>query len=292
MRHIKEIEKLDSFKGVFLGNYILKSFDKKNPFGSFYLDNLNNWNDLKDKNIYLNTLDEHFETPLQKIKEVLIENFLKKNFIILKFESDTSSVAFYINNLPNMINDEFSIAQILINSTDFIDSKGIPEYNKSYNLIYILNDPSKEINITNTPKSNTQSNTYKNFSLDTKVIIEKGNPLPVKKYASNPDSPPGVANYLKPPNKKKYNDALIEEEGTNYVTIKKHRRYDRLIIFGLLILFIIYLIYMYFTQNSVVAKPIENNELYNFKEIIILTTTEYSPISRHIGHSRAFPIDL
>ena len=98
MRHMKENEKLDTFKSVFLGNYILKSIDKRNPFGSFYLDNLNNWNDLKNKNIYLNTLDENFETPLQKLKEVLIENFLKKNFIILKFESENSSIAFYINN--------------------------------------------------------------------------------------------------------------------------------------------------------------------------------------------------
>ena len=248
MRHMKENEKLDTFKTVFLGNYILKSFNKKNPFGSFYLDNLNNWNDLKNKNIYLNTLDENFETPLQKLKEVLIENFLKKNFIILRFESDTSSIAFYINNLPNMIDSEFSIAQILINNTDFIDSKGIPEYNKSYNLVYILNDPSKEVNITKTPTTRIPSNTSNVFSLETKVKIPVGKVIPEKKYAPAPNLPPGVASFAKAPSNKKYNDALVKEEKPveNTIIVKKnHLRYDRIIMVIFIILLIMFLIYIY-----------------------------------------------
>lgn len=268
MRHMKENEKLDTFKSVFLGNYILKSYNKKNPFGSFYLDNINNWNDLKNKNIYLNILDENFETPLQKLKQVLIENFLKKNFIILRFESDTSSVAFYINNLPNMVDNEFSIAQILINDTDFIDSKGLPDFNKSYNLVYILNDPSKEVNIVKTPTTKLPSSTSNVFSLDTKVKIPVGKIVPEKKYAPNPDIPPGVANFSKAPSIKKYNDALVKEESLvqNIIITKNNLRYDRIIMVILIILFVIFLIYMYQTQKA----PETSCE-----PVIIITTTEY-----------------
>ena len=237
MRHITENEKLDSFKSVFLGNYLLKLINNKNPFGSIYLDNINDWNDLKNKNIYLNFLDENFFNSLEKLKEVIIENFLKKNFIIMRLESNNSSVSFYINNLPHIINKEYSIVKILINNIDFIDSTGVPEYNEKYKLSYILNDSSKETNITNTSTTNIPSKISNIFSLETSVKIPEGNIISKSIYAKNPDTPPGVADYKKDIIVRKHNDAVLIKK-YKYNNLKKQLRYDRIITVIIIIIII------------------------------------------------------
>ena len=277
MRHMKENEKLDTFKKISLGNYVLKSIDQKNPFGSFYLDNLNNWNNIKGKHIYLNLLDENFENSLQKLKTVLIENFLKKNFIIMRFESNNSSIAFYLNNLPNIINDELSIAEILINNTDFIDSIGIPEYNKMYNLVYYLNDPSKEINIVKTPNTTIKSNKYDVFSLNTKVKKPIGNPIQPKKYPSVPKVPPGTSPYMKGPEIKKYNDALIQEDNQPK-KILKHNKHDNriyyLIVFILFAIIFMFLIIFLYQSKKIIKDVNVIDDMKEIHAIVIITTTE------------------
>ena len=288
MKHMKENEKLNTFQKVKIGEYILDSIDNKNPFGSIYLDNINSWNDLKNKNIYLNILDQNFENSLQKIKSVLIENFLKKNYIILRIESQNSSVAFYVNNLPNIVYDEYSIAQILVNNIDFIDSTGAPEFNAKYNLTYFLNDPSKEKNITNTPITNVSSNSYNTFSLDTKVEKPVGNKVSERKFPPVPEVPPGTAEFINKPSKRTYNDALLKDNVNNNDNKKKNRKkkfinYHKLtiFIFVLIFLFILFLIYQYINAKPILPVPNQINNLpisniapQDLREIVIITTTE------------------
>jgi hypothetical protein len=246
---MKENDKLNTFQKVKIGEYILDNIVNKNPFGSIYLDNINSWNDLKNKNIYLNILDQNFENSLQKIKSVLIENFLKKNYIILRLESKNSSVAFYVNNLPNIVYEEYSIAQILVNNTDFIDYIGVPEFNTKYNLTYFLNDPSKEKNITNTPNTNLPSNVYNTFSLDTKVQKPVGKKFSEKKYPSVPEVPPGTAEFINNPSKRTYNDALLKDNVNNNDLKKKNRKnkfinYRKLSIFIFVLSFLFILFFL------------------------------------------------
>lgn len=193
--YMRQNERLNSFKKTILGQYVLKQFKNKERSGNFYIEDLSKWKDIKNKNIYFNINDKNNGNPFKKLREVIVENFLKKNFIIIRLESPNSSLSFYCNNLPNAFASEFSMIKLLVNPFDFIDSKGEPIYNETYTLSYILNDPNKEFNVVKTNTTNLPSCTSHTFSLDTPMTLPKGNLEPKRKYANAPNHPDGVADF-------------------------------------------------------------------------------------------------
>jgi hypothetical protein len=192
---MRQNERLNSFKKIILGQYVLKQFENKERTGNFYIENLSKWKDIKNKNIYFNIKDKNNGNPFKQLREVIVENFLKTNFIIIRLESPSSSLSFYCNNLPNTFDLQFSMIKLLVNPFDFIDSEGEPIYNETYTLSYILNDPNKEINIVKTQTTNVPSSTSHTFSLDTPMTLPKGNLEPKRIYSNNPNIPPGVADF-------------------------------------------------------------------------------------------------
>jgi len=192
---MRQNERLNSFKKIILGQYVLKQFENKERTGNFYIQNLSKWKDIKNKNIYFNIKDKNNGNPFKQLREVIVENFLKTNFIIIRLEAPNSSLSFYCNNLPNVFDPEFSIIKLLVNPFDFIDSEGEPIYNETYTLSYISNDPNKEFNVVKTNTTNVPSSTSHTFSLDTPMILPQGNLEPNHKYANNPNNPDGVADF-------------------------------------------------------------------------------------------------
>lgn len=193
--YMRQNERLNSFKKIILGQYVLKQLDNKERSGNFYIQDLSKWEDIKNKNIYFNIKDKNNGNPFKKLKEVIVENFLKTNFIIIRLEAPNSSLSFYCNNLPNVFDQEFSLIKLLVNPFDFIDCQGEPIYNETYTLSYILNDPNKEFNIVKTNTTNVPSSTSHTFSLDTPMTLPEGNFEPPRKYATNPNNPDGVADF-------------------------------------------------------------------------------------------------
>ena len=193
--YMRQNERLNSFKKIILGQYVLKQLENKEKSGNFYIQDLSKWEDIKNKNIYFNIKDKNNGNPFKKLKEVIVENFLKTNFIIIRLESPNSSLSFYCNNLPNLFDFEFSMIKLLVNPFDFIDCQGEPIYNETYTLSYILNDPNKEFNVVKTNTTNVPSSTSHTFSLDTPMTLPEGNFEPPRKYAINPNNPDGVADF-------------------------------------------------------------------------------------------------
>ena len=193
--YMRQNERLNSFKKIILGQYILKQFENKEKEACFYIQDLSKWEDIKNKNIYFNIKDKNNGNPFKQLKEVIVENFLKTNFIIIRLESPKSSLSFYCNNLPNVFNSEVALIKLLVNPFDFIDCEGQPIYNETYTLSYILNDPNKEFNVVKTQTTNVPSCTSHTFSLDTPMTLPKGNLEPNRIYSNNPNIPPGVADF-------------------------------------------------------------------------------------------------
>ena len=193
--YMRQNERLNSFKKIILGQYVLKQLDNKERSGNFYIQDLSKWEDIKNKNIYFNIKDKNKGNPFKQLKEVIVENFLKTNFIIIRLEAPNSSLSFYCNNLPNVFDSKFSMIKLLVNPFDFIDCQGEPIYNETYTLSYILNDPNKEFNVVKTNTTNVPSSTSHTFSLDTPMTLPKGNLEPPRKYATNPNNPDGVADF-------------------------------------------------------------------------------------------------
>lgn len=190
---IKQNERLNSFKKVVLGTYVLKELKNKKKNGCMYVNSISNWEAIKDKNIYFNIFDKNNDNPFKNLREVIIENFLKTNYIIIRLESNSSSLSFYCNNLPNVYDPNFSIIKLLVNPYDYISSEGDPTYNESYTLSYILNDPSKEYDIVNTSTTNNPSNSSHIFSLETPITLPESNFEEPRKYADVPNTPLGTA---------------------------------------------------------------------------------------------------
>jgi len=177
---MKQNERLNSFKTIVLGEYILKQLKDKEENGSMYLQDITNWESIKNKNIYFNISDKNQRNPFTILRQLIVENFLKKNFIIIRLEAPNSSLSFYCNNLPNVFDQEFFIIKLLINPFDFISSEGSPIYNETYTLSYILNDPSKEFDIVKTPTTTIPSSTSHIFSLDTPMTLPKSTTTNIK----------------------------------------------------------------------------------------------------------------
>lgn len=187
-------ERLNSFKKTVIGKYVLKQLINKEEKECMYLDNIGKWEYIKENKIYFNLLDLNGANPFKKFIKVVIENFLKKNFLIIRIESETSSLSFYCNNLPNM-NLESGLVEIQVDPFDFIASKDSPTYNDTYTVSYILNDPSKEFDVVNTDTTKEPSAISQNFPTKAKVIIPKGIPQKKVVYSKSPDVPSGVANF-------------------------------------------------------------------------------------------------
>jgi hypothetical protein len=204
------IEKLKAFKINVIGTYKLNKLNNLNPFGCIYLDNLKDWNELKGNKIFFNLNDDDFKIPFAKIKEVMMESIDKSNYIILKLDSDSSSVSFYLNSLPRLILND--LIELTVNKTDFIGSTGELVYDEKFIMSLIINDPSKELDVVKTDTTNTPSSSTNIFDLKTKAIIPIGIPLKEKIYAEVPNVPPGVGLYNSPEKIKKVNDVVLEEK--------------------------------------------------------------------------------
>lgn len=215
------IEKLKAFKINVIGTYKLNKLDDINPFGCIYLNNFKDWNELKGNKIFFNLNDDNFKIPFAKIKEVMIESIEKSNYIILKLDSDSSSVSFYLNTLPRLILND--LVEVLVNKTDFIGSTGNLVYDEKFIMSLIINDPSKELDVVKTDTTNIPSLDSNIFDLKTKPIIPVGIPLKEIEYPEVPNIPPGVALYNSPEKIKKVNE-LVVEENRKMKTLYPHKK--------------------------------------------------------------------
>jgi hypothetical protein len=238
---MRQNERLKTFKKVVLGQYMLKQFENKKNKGCLYLKDISKWEDIKNKNIYFNIFDQNNGNPFKKLREIIVENFLKTNFIIIRLEAPNSSLSFYCNNLPNILDPKFLIIKLLVNPYDFIDCEGEPIYNETYTLSYILNDPNKEFDVVKTNTTNVPSPTSHIFSLNTPMTLPKGNLEPTQKYSEYSNIPSGTAIFT--PNQNE-NKTSVSEDEINSSNIKidipiTHQDEIGLIVF---ILFLILLI--------------------------------------------------
>lgn len=211
-------ERLNSFKKTVIGKYFLKQLIHKEKNGCMYLDNISKWNNVKGQNIYFNLLDVNGTNPFKKFIKVIIENFLKKNFLIIRLESQKSSLSFYCNNLPS-INSDTKLIEIQIDPFDFIASEDSPTYNDIYTISYILNDPSKELGVVKTDTTKESSTISQSFPNQVKVVIPKGIPQKKVVFSKSPDVPSGVANF---PVVFKNRKPVMEEKKNNFkLDVKK-----------------------------------------------------------------------
>ena len=241
------IEKLKTFKIKVIGNYNLGKYESKNPYGSIYLKNYKKWEEIKNNKIYFNKLDLDFISPFEKLKILLSESLEKKNYIIIKLDSDNSSVSFYLNTLPNLVAED--LVELSITDYDYIGSSGNLNYNDSFIMSIIINDPSKEKNIVKTNTTTNPSLDSNVFNLKTKPVKPIGEPEKKSLYAKNPKTPPGVAEFNPVPIKK-YNDAALSEaQETNRIKIL----YPIEIgwnIYQIITLVLVVLLVLYFIRNQ------------------------------------------
>lgn len=174
------IEGLHNFKSTILGQFILYNTCQITNKGGIYLINNYGWEQLKDGYFKFNVLDENYSNSFSILKTVILENFLKVDYIIIKLENSGSSVYFTINRQPSIVDDENGVISFYITKNDFIKSDGEPNFNEEYTMSYILNDASKELlPITddgissNIKKPSDQTKIGASFSLDTLPKINK-----------------------------------------------------------------------------------------------------------------------
>jgi len=242
------IEKLKAFKINVIGNYKLNKLNEKNPFGSIYLDDLKDWNEVKGNKIFFNRYDDNFKIPFAKIKEVMIESIEKSNYIILKLDSDSSSVSFYLNSIPRLFSDD--LIELTINKTDFIGSTGKIVYHEKIIMSLIINDPSKELDVVKTDTTNKPSSNTNVFDLKTKAIIPVGIPLKEKVNPEVPNIPQGVSFYNSPEKIKKVNDVVLEEKRQMKILypLKKNCTVKTTVIIAIFV--IIFTLYLQANQKS------------------------------------------
>ena len=241
------IEKLKTFKIKIIGNYKLGKYESIDPFGSIYLKNYKKWEDIKNNKIYFNKLDLDFVSPFEKLKILLSESLEKKNYIIIKLDSENSSVSFYLNTLPNLVTE--NLIELSITNYDYIGSSGNLNYDDSFVMSLIINDPSKEINIVKTNTTTIPSSDSNVFSLKTKPVKPIGEMEKKIVYAKNPDTPPEVADFNPIPIKKYNNAALSETQDTNRIKILYpiERGWN---IYQIITIVLVVLLVLYFIRNE------------------------------------------
>jgi len=168
------IKELHNFKSTVLGRFTLYDTCNKNNKGGIYLVDNNGWGELKNGYFEFNVLDENYLNSFSILKNILVENFLKTNYIIIKLANSSSSVYFTINRQPSIVDDKNGIVSFYITKDDIIKSEGVPVFNDKYTMSYILNDSSKEETLNKFWKhSSDQTKIGAQFSLDTKPSVTK-----------------------------------------------------------------------------------------------------------------------
>jgi len=168
------IKELHNFKSTVLGRFTLYDTYNKNNRGGIYLVDNNGWDELKNGYFEFNVLDENYLNSFSILKNILVENFLKTNYIIIKLANSSSSVYFTINRQPSIVDDKNGIVSFYITKDDIIKSEGVPIFNDKYTMSYILNDSSKEETLNKFWKDSIdQTKIGAQFSLDTKPSVTK-----------------------------------------------------------------------------------------------------------------------
>jgi hypothetical protein len=148
------VQDLKNFDSKNIGKYkLLQNNLEKYPKGYVYINSEKDWTQLSEGNLTFNIFDNTGYNIFKLLKEQLVLNLTKTNFIIIKLENNSKRnyAYFYLNNAPNVIDEKNGIVQFKITKTDFIGSEGSPDLNDTYSLSYMLKDPSNEKIITQLP---------------------------------------------------------------------------------------------------------------------------------------------
>ena len=159
------IQDLKNFDSKNIGKYKLSQNNlEKYPKGYIYINAEQNWEQLSESNFMFNIFDDTGDNIFKLLKEQIVLNLSKINFIIIKLESSSKKnyVYFYLNSTPEILDQRNGIVQFKITKSDFIGSDGIPDLNDTYSISYMLKDPANEKNIDKLP-----------LLVPTKVVIPK-----------------------------------------------------------------------------------------------------------------------
>jgi hypothetical protein len=213
------MEQILDFKSETLGVFTLSDFNDRHLHGSVYINFEKDWTQISDGYFRINRYDSKKKDIIKKITEILSQNLHKSNYLILKLSNNENSmVSFFVNRNAVIFDEDNEIYQILVTKLDFIGSSGMPNIQSEYTLAFILNDPSKERNITKTNTSKIPAVNTAQFTQDLKPTKEKPKLLPPKKYYPDSSIPVNVADYIKEGPKiyeneayKNWNEAKLEE---------------------------------------------------------------------------------
>jgi len=149
--NIQDLKNFDSKK---IGKYKLSQNNlKKYPKGYIYINPDQDWEQLLEGNFMLNIFDDGGDNIFKLLKELIVLNLTKTNFIIIKLENSSKKnyVYFYLNSTPEIVDQQYGIIQFKITKSDFVGSEGVPNLNDTYSISYMLKDPANEKNIDKLP---------------------------------------------------------------------------------------------------------------------------------------------
>lgn len=148
------VQDLKNFDSKKIGEYkLIQNNLEKYPKGYIYINSEQDWKQLSEGNVSFNIFDEPGDNIFKLLKELIVLNISKTNFIIIKLEATAKNnyVYFYLNSTPEIIDERNGIVQFKITKTDFIGSEGSPNLKDKYNLSYTLKDPANQKNIIELP---------------------------------------------------------------------------------------------------------------------------------------------
>jgi len=148
------IQDLKNFDSKNIGKYkLLQNNLEKYPKGYIYINSEQDWKQLSEGNFIFNIFDDSGDNIFKLLKELIVLNLTKTDFIIIKLESSSKKnyVYFYLNSTPGIMDELNGIVQFKIIKSAFIGSEGFPDIKDTYNLSYILKDPSNQKNIIKLP---------------------------------------------------------------------------------------------------------------------------------------------
>lgn len=213
------MEQILDFKSEALGNFTLSDFNNIKKSGSVYINFDRDWAQINEGYFRFNRYDTKNNDVVKPITQILSQNLIKSNYLILKLSDNKGSmVSFFVNRNTVVLDEDNEIYYILITKPDFIGYNGMPVPNSQYTLSYVLNDPSKEKNVTKTVTTKKPMVDTANFSQDIKPTLPKVEAPPPKKYFPDTTIPVNVADYIRDGPKiyeneayKNYNKAIQEE---------------------------------------------------------------------------------
>lgn len=201
------MEQILDFKSETLGNFKLSDYNQRNKSGSVYVNFDYDWTQIVDGYFRFNRLDTKNTDVLKPIIEIFSQNLYKTDYLILVLNNNKgSSISFFVNRNTVIFDEENDIYKLLVTKPDFIGSKGMPLRQSEYSLSYIINDPSKEKNITHTDVTSSLGSLAK-FTPDIKPKAIKPPELPPMKYYQDPKIPVNVSDYIQQGPKVYENDA-------------------------------------------------------------------------------------